>query len=382
MWTAVVPDAPVTTWQAAADLGRGVLARAAAVEANRTLPAEEFEEVRAHLTSALAREPRNPVIHYNLGSLLYERYEEAFMHEAIRHFTVAFSASFRDDDPGTTLVAGLALTGHSLAYSQLFHRFGQSDDEVLVNARIAARRAVEMLEELASRTGSPAIRRAVLRAGHAEAMSLHVTEDERDIEDAIAIYEDLVRRWEAFGGPPAVLVNNLAYQHMAFEGRDEPGCNPETYERAARLFERALEIQPDFEMAWANLGNVHRLLKRYDDSERDYREAIAAVERQGKRYPPAHIEFARLLLERGDLAAAEAEYEVALAQTESPSSEAKIHGDWADALRALNQDAAARAAAERGLALWPEEHRCSSVLAKLDAEPTADVDESNMEEAR
>ena len=133
IWTAVVPDLPVTTWRNAAHFGRGLLAWAAAIDADHTLTEPEFASVRADLSEALRGDARNPVVHYNLGALLYQRYSEQLTQDAISHFTVAFSASFHDDDPETLFVAGLSLTGLSLSYAQLFHRFGHVRDEVLVN---------------------------------------------------------------------------------------------------------------------------------------------------------------------------------------------------------------------------------------------------------
>jgi Tfp pilus assembly protein PilF len=371
IWAAVVPDLPVSGWRSAAGFGRGLLAWADAIERSQTMSEEDFAAARADIASALHGDERNPVVHYNLGALLYERYQEGLTEAAIGHFTVAFSSSFHSDDVATLFVAGLSLTGLSLSYAQLYHRFARTSDEVLVNCRLTARRAVEMLTHLAQETGDPVFVPPLLRARHAEAFSLHVTEEPADIAAAIAIYETAIAGWvELEGSAPAVLWNNLGYQHMALEGRDEPGCDPEAYERAASLFRRALEVESDFEMAWANLGNVQRLLKRHAEAEQSYRRALAAAAAQGRKYPPAHIEMARVFLEQGRADEAEDEYRAALDLCESPAAAAKVHGEWADALRGVNQDRLAVAAARRGLSTWPGEQRCRSVLEKLQAEPS------------
>lgn len=67
-------------------------------------------------------------------------------------------------------------------------------------------------------------------------------------------------------------------------------------EKAAALFEKALQVDPSFAIAAYHLGQVNQLLLKYDESVAFFRRAIAI----DQSHIDARIECAAVLIERGD----------------------------------------------------------------------------------
>jgi tetratricopeptide (TPR) repeat protein len=163
---------------------------------------------------------------------------------------------------------------------------------------------------------------------------------------------------------PAVLYNNLGYQHMTLEGLKEPGPDPtRRYEKARALFEQSVTVFPDLHFGWANLGNVDRLLRNPAAAEDSYRQALKICERAGTRYPQGWNELACVLLQLGkrDDEANES-HQMALAATDSPSVRARLRAEYAESLVLVGKMKEATTVAQQGLAEDPDNRHCLVAL--------------------
>lgn len=73
---------------------------------------------------------------------------------------------------------------------------------------------------------------------------------------------------------------------------------------------RASELQPDSATAWCNLGTAYHDMRQYERAERCYRRATEI----DPAHAAAHAHLAVLCMDRGDVLAAQAEFDLALAR--------------------------------------------------------------------
>lgn len=326
-------------------------------------------ECRRALIAAQGDDPLGPVVNYALGALAYNDYDADLMRASIHYFAVANASAGRLGDAMEGL-AGLCLTGMALAYSQLYHRFGMESEDVVTSGRTTAEMAVDTTRRRLMRPGlTPVVRRNASEgyalALYAQAFATHMTQREEDVRQSIPLYEEAIATLEGAGLPvPAVLYNNLGYQHMTLEGLKEPGPDAtKRYEKARALFERSVTVYPDLHFGWANLGNVDRLLRNPAAAEDSYRQALEICARTGTRYPQGWNELACVLLQLGkrDEEALES-HRMALAATDSPSVRARLRAEYAESLVLVGKTAEAATVAEQGLAEDPDNRYCLVAL--------------------
>jgi uncharacterized protein YjbI with pentapeptide repeats/tetratricopeptide (TPR) repeat protein len=326
-------------------------------------------ECRRALIAAQADDPLGPVVNYALGALAYNNYDADLMRDSIDYFTVANASAGRLGESMEGLV-GLCLTGMALAYSQLYHRFGAESEDVVSSGRTTAEMAVEITRRRLMKPGlTPVVRRNAIEgyalALYAEAFATHMTQREEDVRESIPLYEEAITRLEDAGLPvPAVLYNNLGYQHMTLEGLKEPGPDAtKRYEKARALFEQSVAVFPDLHFGWANLGNVDRLLRNPAAAEDSYRQALDICAHTGTRYPQGWNELACVLLQLGkrDDEALES-HRSALAATDSLSVRARLRAEYAESLVLVGKVTEAATVAEQGLAEDPDNRYCLVAL--------------------
>ena len=348
------------------------LARAYVVHAVRSWDATGIAasaECRRALRAAQGEDPLGPVVNYALGALAYNKYDADLMRDSINYFTVANASAGRLGDAMKGLV-GLCLTGMALAYSQLYHRFGIESEDVVSSGRTTAEMAVDITRRRLMKPGlTPLLRRNASEgyalALYAEAFATHMTQREEDVRESIPLYEEAIARLENAGlSVPAVLYNNLGYQHMTLEGLKEPGPDAsKRYEKARALFEKSVAVFPDLHFGWANLGNVDRLLRNPAAAEDSYRKALKICAETGTKYPQGWNELACVLLQLGkrDDEALDS-HRMAIAQTDSPSVRARLRAEYAESLVLVGKVGEAADVAEQGLAEDPNNHYCLAAL--------------------
>lgn len=333
------------------------------------------QECRRELLCALAIDPLGPVVNYALGALAYNQYDEDTTRRAIEHFAVAHASAGRLPAELTGL-AGLCLSGITLSNCQLYHRFGMETPAVLAAGRTAAVMAVAttrvQLDRVNRHRHSLSIRRNAMEgyalARYGEAFSQHVTEIRDDVKASIPMYEDAIDTLELAALPvPAVLFNNLGYQHMTLAGRVEPGPDIARYHVARQYFSTALERSPDLHFGWANLGNVDRLLGNPDAAEESYRRALEVAAAKGIVYPPGWNELACVLLELGRTDEAEDCHLRALGAASSAPVRARLRAEYGQSLLLIGRPDQTIAVAELGLGEDPDNLHCRRVLAEAQA---------------
>jgi tetratricopeptide (TPR) repeat protein len=347
--------------------------------------ADAAEVCLAELRAAVQLEALSAEANYALGALEYNRYEEVPTRSAVTHFAVAHGAASRSEHPHPGLV-GLALSGLALSLCQLYHRFGDETEPVLRASRTAASMAVAVTRDRV--LGQPGGRRALSERGrrrsarfplrtaleafalarYAEAFAQHITERREDVARSIPLYESAIRALEeAEVEVPAVLFNNLGYQHLTLAGRLEPGPDAARYRTAAQLFDEAIERAPGLPFAWANRGCIQRLTAEFTAAEASYRRAILEAERAGGTYLQGENELACVLLEAGQAAAAQALHEQAVSRVASGANRAKMRAEYAQVLLLVGHPAAAKEAAELGLTDDPGSLRCRNMSTEAEA---------------
>jgi tetratricopeptide (TPR) repeat protein len=199
---------------------------------------ERYEE-------SVAREPGYRLAHYNLGTLLYNRYTAADNRKTIEHLRNAA------ESPDQRLRA-LALAALALAYCQQVHRFGYQPDPWGYWAEEAGATAVNL---------GPNLEQTHCARGFAQQIL------ER-YEEALESYERTVnlpgetpeeRRIKSFA------LNNSAYIHMTVY---------EDLDKAETLFRAALNAAPYNKMAHANLGEIYKRQERYEDALDEFDRAL------------------------------------------------------------------------------------------------------------
>jgi TolB-like protein/Tfp pilus assembly protein PilF len=154
---------------------------------------------------------------------------------------------------------------------------------------------------------------------------------ERLLSDAFAVQSDIARQIVSSVGaqlsaeeqarmaaPPTVSAEAYLFYLQGREYNSRPGDLQDDFEMAARLYERALALDPGFALAHAALSEMHGILwwYRYDQAParaaRQRQEAEEAL-RLAPHLPEAHIAMAKVHYYRGEWLRAMDEYERARA---------------------------------------------------------------------
>jgi tetratricopeptide (TPR) repeat protein len=336
-------------------------------------PAGAASACQRELLAAQTIDPLGPVVNYALGALAYNRYTAESTERSIDHFDVANAPSNRLV-PQLAGLRALSLTGAALANCQLYHRFGFESANVLDTARNSATMAAEVARNrLDQKTLSRQERRNATEgkalAQYAEAFSQHITEEYADVQISIPLYEAAIATLRtAHLAVPPVLYNNLGYQHMTLAGLRKRGSDRNRYLKAKGYFQKAIAQSPEFHFAWANLGNVDRMLGEPGAAEASYRKALELAAQQGIEYPPGWNELACVLLKLGgrDAEAAQA-HEKALNLAGNAATRAKLHADYGQSLIMLNRLQEGIAIAQLGMDEDPGNRHCLRTQAEAEA---------------
>lgn len=200
-------------------------------------------------SAAIAAQPDYRLAHYNLGTLLYNRYTDADNTAAIEHMSVASATRSEDEGP----VRALSLALLALCHCQRTHRYGSPQEPSATLADEASAMAVDLAPTLEET--------CFARAFAYQAMGR--------IDDAIEWYERVV---QLPGDAPEELRiksfarNNLGYVYLTIVG---------DLERAETCFLESLGFAAFNKMAHANLGAIWSRRGDYQRSLDEYAQALA-----------------------------------------------------------------------------------------------------------
>lgn len=270
---------------------------------------ERYSKIEERLVS-LARTERNAgIATYYLGLVKYYNYSN----DANKRARELFQRSARTQNDR---LRALATMGVARTLCQDYHRYGNQTEDVRLDARDAANRAVEMARQLRESDDQEDAYRILLgEAYSAQAFSWHITERADHIAEAIPCYERSFA--ELAEDAPAVSLNNYALMLQARCGRWKyDSKHEETYDRIVKHCEEALRRDPRYKFALANIGQVHLLRRNFEKAEAAYFDAIKV----DAGYANAHSELSRVYLLWGKPDEAKDYYMKALVLTGYPPS--------------------------------------------------------------
>jgi tetratricopeptide (TPR) repeat protein len=194
--------------------------------------------------ASLAAEPDYDLGHYNMATLLFNRYSSNDNDAALKHF----ESAAKSPDPD---VRALALSGVTLAHCQQVHRFGQPREP---SASLAERASV------AAMGLNPDLEEVWFARAFAHQVNGRVP-------DAIAAYTRVVdlpgnspeeKRMKSFAR------NNMGWVVMTHDS---------DVNRAESLFRDALRFYPN-KMSHANLGEIYKRRRMYPEALDELRAAV------------------------------------------------------------------------------------------------------------
>jgi tetratricopeptide (TPR) repeat protein len=225
--------------------------------------------------AALAREPSNPAVLYNLGVLHYYRYRQDDNDRAITCFLRALR--YADGPLKAQIHSGLCN-----ALVQRYHRFGGSPDG-LPEAQSHAEHAIAIDRDLDVALKALAFAHhqcsevlvSASKAARSSAMRRHIR---RHRSRAIHLYRRTLRVNPLY----YVAANNLGNLYLEWAKRD---CRRRRQKRAllqlaVQMATRSVEIKPSYEHAHDNVGNASRALGElgerhcFENARRAYEEAL------------------------------------------------------------------------------------------------------------
>jgi len=194
--------------------------------------------------ASIAGEPGYELAHYNLATLLYNRYREPDNERSIEHFR--YASMSEDDD-----LRALALAGLALAYRQRVHRFGYPVQPSASLADGASTKAVLINQNLEETGFARAFVHQILGR----------------LQEAIEVYRKVVDLPGA--SPEELRIKSYALNNAGWVLMTKVG----DLDQAQDLFQEALHRFPN-KMTYANLGELHRRRGQYEDALHDYAKAI------------------------------------------------------------------------------------------------------------
>ena len=237
---------------------------------------------------ALKIEPQNPAISYSLGVLQYYRWGAKANDEAIESFRGGLASA-------QSVLRAYASSGLASALLQKFSRYNIRDPRLVEDALYYAQRAVELAPDLdvSNRAlGFACHQMSENKAASADPQVRRQSAANRDL--AIKHYE---RSFE-INGKNFPARNNLAnlYLEWAIRERTEnPSRADKNLKKAIRECEAALAVNPQYHMAYDNMGNAYYELRQFDKAAEAFKNAL----RYKPKYPEGANDQAALLLESG-----------------------------------------------------------------------------------
>jgi tetratricopeptide (TPR) repeat protein len=323
--------------------------------------AEDVERVDAKLSESIEHDPEYPLAYYNRGTLVYMTFRSAQSNEQARKYFLKAAQIARAANKGARKegrfedrrVEGLAWVGVSRCYSQDYHRYGRTEQEVVNEARDAAKKALNLLGRDA-------------RSLYASAFAWHCTETLEDIRKGRPLYEEILAKeigklpviynnvgqglliqvgmLLGLSGKYPVVHNNLGYilmvggELLKADGKDREA--QDWWKQAQRHMEMTIKADrprtrlTDF--AYANLGNLHRLRANYEQAIEAYRQALGGDPDHSK-YTDGLNELARVYFDEGKEPQNALKYHsLALYSTEDRDHRLKLMGQAIDILRLKN----------------------------------------------
>src|SRR5260370_1113197 len=246
----------------------------------------DYVKAKEAYTRALTLEPNNPAIGYSLGVLEYYRWDAKGNAEAIGYFRGALASS-------QSILRAYAHSGLANALLQNYHRYNVHDPKLLEDAVYHAQRAVEIAPELdmSNRAlGFACHQLSEYQAASPEASTRKLSATNRGL--AIKHY----KRSYKLNNKNFPAHNNLANLYLEWAKRDRKG-NPRLAEHnlheAIRECEATLAINPQYHMAYDNLGNAYYELRQFEKAADAFKNAL----RYKPDYPEGINDLAALLLE-------------------------------------------------------------------------------------
>jgi tetratricopeptide (TPR) repeat protein len=185
-----------------------------------------------------------------------------------------------------------AHSGLASALLQKFGRYNIRDRRLLDDAVFHAQRAIELDPELDMSNRALAFARHQLSECQAD------SKDPRDLRASAGNRDEAIRHYKrtyALNRENYPAHNNLANLYLEWGKRERKG-NPSLADRnlhiAIKECERALNINPQYHLAYDNLGNTHCELNQLDRAEEAYKSAL----RYKPNYPEAANDLAALSL--------------------------------------------------------------------------------------
>jgi hypothetical protein len=248
----------------------------------------DCEKAKELYSKALDIEEKNPAIRYSLGVLHYYKWEAASNDAAIDSFTEAVASA----QPG---LRAYAHSGLANALLQKYHRYNVRDPRLLEEAAFHAQRAVETAPDLDMSNRSMGFACHMLSEYQAASTDPQVRRKSAANRDlAIRHYQ----RSYQINGKNFPAHNNLANLYLEWAKRDRAE-NPSRADRnlhhAIHECEAALAVNPQYHMAYDNLGNTYYELRMFDKAADNFKNAL----RYKAKYPEGATDLAALLLEPG-----------------------------------------------------------------------------------
>jgi tetratricopeptide (TPR) repeat protein len=198
---------------------------------------------------AIEAEPGYTLAHYNLGTLLYNRYT-ASDNEATRVHLKKAAAS-PDQETRALSLAALAM-----AYCQQVHRFGHPATPWGYKAVAASAEAYSL---------KPSLEQTSLARGFAYQVL-------GQAKEALAWYRRVLKL--PLDSPEDQRLHSYANNNMGYIFLRRPGHQKRNLAMAERHFRKAIELFPQNKMTWTNLGEIHRIEKDYSQALADYAKAV------------------------------------------------------------------------------------------------------------
>jgi tetratricopeptide (TPR) repeat protein len=196
---------------------------------------------------AVEAEPGYTVAHYNLGTLLYNRYTATDNEATITHLKKAAASPDQQ-------TRALALAALAMAYCQQVHRFGHSATPWGYRALAVSAEAYSL---------KPKLEQTCLARGFAHQVL-------GQAKEALSWYGRVLKL--PVDSPEDQRLHSYAHNNMGYIFLRRPGHR--NLVKAERHFRTAIELFPKNKMTWTNLGEIHRDEGKYAQALADYAKAV------------------------------------------------------------------------------------------------------------